>query len=95
LVKTNNFLGITLLFNKSDILFSADKPIQSFQVFKNKLRENLMLNSNEAILFTSMKQRGIQEFENDFRENDIYLRDKLKQEVLKMLTSSDFLCGNA
>ena len=54
-----------------------------------------MLNSNEAILFTSMKQRGIQEFENDFRENDIYLRDKLKQEVLKMLTSSDFLCGNA
>jgi hypothetical protein len=41
LVKTNNFLGITLLFNKSDILFSADKPIQSFQVFKIKLRENL------------------------------------------------------
>jgi hypothetical protein len=59
------------------------------------LRENLKLNSNEAILFTCMKKRGIQEFENDFRENDIYLRDKLKQEVLKMLKSSDFLCENA
>jgi hypothetical protein len=42
-----------------------------------------------------MKERGVQEFENDLKKNDIYLRDKLKQEVLKMLKSSDFLCENA
>ncbi|CAF0742591.1 unnamed protein product [Brachionus calyciflorus] len=95
LVKTNNFSGFTILFNKSDRLFTSKNPNRiTFENFKSVLTDNLIRNCKylnlNVILFTCMDVEDGRLYEREITEmkdKGVILSDGLKRIVFAKIDS--------